>query len=122
MEYPPCLQGKDRRDSFAGWPWILYLTLVQLVFVGTINDEDFDLQGPSSVAGWLATVSGRSAASWQAGKVRLRGSGMCTPDPLRIHGTKFQRAHAYMSEQRACLGHWGGPARDLLPNTSVPFS
>ena len=34
-----------------------------LVFVGTINDDDCDLQGPSSVAGWLATVSGRSAAS-----------------------------------------------------------
>ena len=30
--------GKGRRDSFAGW--ILYLTVVQPVFVGTINDED----------------------------------------------------------------------------------
>ena len=28
--------------------------LCPLVFVGTINDEDCDLQGPSSVAGWLA--------------------------------------------------------------------
>ena len=44
--------GKDRRDSLAGW--ILYLTVVQPVLVGTINDEDCDLQGPSSVAGWLA--------------------------------------------------------------------
>ena len=55
------VSGKNRRDSFAGW--MLYLTLVQLVFVGTINNEDCDLQGPSLVAGWLATVSGRSAAS-----------------------------------------------------------
>ena len=57
--------GKDRRDSFA--VWILYLTVVQPVFVGTINDEDCDLQGASSVAGWLAgwlaTVLCRSAAS-----------------------------------------------------------
>ena len=37
-------------------------SLVQLVFVSTINDEDCDLQGPSPVAGWLATVSGRSMA------------------------------------------------------------
>jgi hypothetical protein len=28
--------------------------LCPLVFLGTINDEDWDLQGPSSVAGWLA--------------------------------------------------------------------
>ena len=28
--------------------------LCPLVFFGTINDEDCDLQGPSSVAGWLA--------------------------------------------------------------------
>ena len=28
--------------------------LCPLVFVGTINDEECDLQGPSSVGGWLA--------------------------------------------------------------------
>ena len=25
-------------------------------------------------------------------------------------------------EDKESLGRWGGPARDLLPNTSVPFS
>ena len=40
------------------------MMLVQSVFVGTINDEDCDLQGASSVAGWrLAGVSGPFAAS-----------------------------------------------------------
>ena len=24
--------------------------------------------------------------------------------------------------RRVAVGRWGGPARDLLPNTSVPFS
>ena len=43
MEWPLCTC-----DSFAGW--ILHLTAVQLVFVGTINNEDCNLQGPSSVA------------------------------------------------------------------------
>ena len=43
MEWPLCAC-----DSFAGW--ILHLTAVQLVFVGTINNEDCNLQGPSSVA------------------------------------------------------------------------
>ena len=40
--------------------------LCPLVFVGTINDEDCDLQGPSSVAGWL------QLAGWPPFRAALR--------------------------------------------------
>ena len=74
-----------------------------LVFIGTtaINNEDCDreLQGPSSVAGWLATVFVRSAASWLSGTARLRAGGACTP--LRIHGTKVQRAACLLARADA---------------------
>ena len=43
-------------------PWLISMATIRRgtfmfcppVFIGTINDEDCDLQGPSSVAGWLA--------------------------------------------------------------------
>ena len=59
--------------------------------------------------GWLATVSGHSAASQQAGTARLRVGGMCTP--LRIHGTNFQReacllAQEHISSWRGRMGQW----------------
>ena len=63
VECSPCRAWVVVVLSLVGYFTSRYLTPVQSVFAGTINDEDCDLQGRSSVAGWLATVSGHSAAS-----------------------------------------------------------
>ena len=79
-----------------------------LVFFGTISDEDSASRGLLRwLAGWLAmaTVSGRSAASQQANTARLRVGGTCTP--LRIHGTKVQRAACLLArEHTSMLAIW----------------
>ena len=43
---------------------------------------------------------------------------------LRGYGEEWWPAYGMCPDEPGdgCVGHWGGPARDLLPNTSVPFS